>query len=208
MKQRFTFIKTVDLILKVFWSIQWVILLGIFIYAFLFISDSNLVDTSKLSGFQVYFSKINIGDVKIQEENLHNVYIKHGNGRLYISNYKQIIVYFRLIGAIIYTALAMVVIYSLRKMFANLKSGNFFVADNGKIIKNIGIIILGTSLFFSIYEFFVSSYIVNSLQVENIIFKKQIDFNYEILILGFILLIIAQVFIKGTEIKEEIDLTI
>ena len=87
-----------------------------------------------------------------------------------------------------------------------------FNLQNSQIVQlneeDIGILIIGTSLFFSIYEFFVSSYIVNSLQVENILFKKHLDFNYEILILGFILLIIAQVFIKGTEIKEEIDLTI
>lgn len=208
MNEKYSFIKITDIILKIAWYLQWAILLVIFTFTILILTDTDIVDIEKISGFSVEFAKIDLGEVELDGKSQHDVFLSHGSGRLYITDYKQFIIMFRMLGAFFETLFLMYIILMLQKMFVDLKLGKFFIKSNGIIIKKVAYAIIAMTLFLSFYNFIINSYIFRHLTVENIIFKKDIDFDFKTLLFGLMLFIIAKSFIRGTAIKSEHDLTI
>lgn len=208
MKSKFTFIKSISILLKVIWYLQWMLALVLFISALLIITNANWKGLEKLNGFHISFARIELGDVYIQDNTEHNVTITHGEGRLYIDDYQQNIVIYRIIGAFIELIISMYIIYILSKIFRNLKTENFFVRENGLLLRKIAFAIIGISLFLSIYEYVISNYIHRNILIEHIVLKRNIELDTRTIIFGLMIFVIAKIFIKGTEIKEEQDLTI
>ena len=107
----------------------------------------------------------------------------------------------------------LIVIFQLRKFFNLLSTGSIFVKENSKCIQAIGITIIAGALYNILTKFVLVLYFNNSVLIPD--FSVSInwwsvslsDILYAIF-LGFVILIIAEVFRRGAIIEEEQKLTI
>lgn len=209
MASKYPFIKAVSIILSIIWYVQWIIVAALVIISILIATDNTIIDTSKLEGFQIQFERIDIPN-SINEADIqqNEVYITNGDGRIHLENEEYNFIYFRLLGAFIDTMFYIFIIYLLRKIFFSLKTGEFFVKQNGVYIKKIAYAVLGLSLIPAFLIYLLNIYIKQTLNIEGIIFKAQFEFDYGTVFLALLIFVIAEVFIRGTQLKEDQDLTI
>ena len=209
MAARFPFIKGVSIVLSIIWYLQWVIIAGLVVITILIATDNSIIDTSKLEGFHVQYSRIDIPGNAFNNDNQESaVYLTNGEGRIHIENEDYNFIYFRLLSAFIDTLFYIFIIFLLRKIFSSLKTGEFFVKQNGIYIKKIAYAVLGLTLIPAFLNYLINIYVKKSLNIEGIIFKAQFEFDYGTIFLALLIFVIAQVFIRGTELKEDQDLTI
>ena len=209
MAARFPFIKAVSVILSIIWYLQWVIIAGLVVFTILIATDNSIINTSKLQGFHVQFERLDIPNSTFDNNNQEsNIYLTNGEGRIHIVNEDYNFIYFRLLGAFLDTLFYIFIIFLLRKIFSSLKTGEFFVKQNGIYIKKIAYAVLGLTLIPSFLIYLIDIYVKKSLNIEGIIFKAQFEFDYGTVFLALLIFVIAEVFIRGTELKEDQDLTI
>jgi len=209
MAARFPFIKGVSIVLSIIWYLQWVIIAGLVVITILIATDNSIINTSKLEGFHVQYERIDIPSSNLDNGNHEsNIYLTNGEGRIHIENEDYNFIYFRLLSAFIDTLLYIFIIFLLRKIFSSLKTGEFFVKQNGIYIKKIAYAVLGLTLIPAFLNYFINIYIKKTLNIEGIIFKAQFEFDYGTVFLALLIFVLAQVFIRGTELKEDQDLTI
>ena len=208
MAAKFPFIKSVSIILSIIWYIQWIFISGLIVISFLIATNNSIIDTGKLEGFHIQFVRIDIPDSITDNNQNDDVYLTNGEGRLHIENSEYNFIYFRLIIAFIDTLFYILIVFLLRKIFYSLKTGEFFVKQNGIYIKKIAYAVLGLTLIPAFLNYLINIYIKQSLSIEGIIFKANFEFDYGTVFLALLIFVIAEVFIKGTELKEDQDLTI
>ena len=209
MASKHPFIKAVSLILSIIWYLQWLIVAALVIISILIATDNTIINTSKLEGFQIQFARIDIPNSDNEADIQKNeIYITNGEGRIHLENKEYNFIYFRLLGALIDTLFYIFIIYLLRKIFFSLKTGEFFVKQNGIYIKKIAYAVLGLSLIPAFLIYLLNIYIKQTLNIEGIIFKAQFEFDYGTVFLALLIFVIAEVFIRGTQLKEDQDLTI
>ena len=119
-----------------------------------------------------------------------------------------------IIQALIRYALGVCIIYILWSLFSELKASireqeNVFLQGNIKKIRLIGYVVVASAIIEFVYRNVVRYFLLDSLfiQGEKVPFTLDYGFVNDI-ILGFIILVIAQVYRVGTEIREEQKLTI
>ena len=209
MAARFPFIKGVSIVLSIIWYLQWVIIAGLVVITILIATDNSIIDTSKLEGFHVEFARIDIPSSAFDNDNQESdIYLTNGEGRIHIENEEYNFIYFRLLNAFIDTLFYIFIIFLLRKIFFSLKTGEFFVKQNGIYIKKMAYGVLGISIIPAFINYLINVYIKQTLIIEGIAFKAQFEFDYGTVFLALLIFVIAQVFIRGTELKEDQDLTI
>lgn len=111
----------------------------------------------------------------------------------------------------IYYALALLIMYHLRGFLESLKTGNPFIKKNAGKIRIIGLYIIGVEIlrFLSVFGFIL--YLKNKISITGSwiywdSFKSHFDPGT--LFLGFVILVIAEIFRLGAKLKEEQELTI
>jgi hypothetical protein len=209
MAAKFPFIKSVSIILNIIWYLQWLLLAAIIIISILIATDNTIIDTSKIEGFHIQYSRIDIkGDIIDTNNQNNNIYLTNGEGRLHIKNEEHNFIYLRLLSAFLDTLIYIIIIYFLRKIFFSLKTGAFFVKQNGIYLKKMAYAVLGITLIPAILNLFINIYVKKTLHIEGIVFKAQFEFDYGTVFLALLIFVIAEVFIRGTELKEDQDLTI
>jgi len=209
MAARFPFIKAVSVILSIIWYVQWLIIAALVVITILIATDNSIINTSKLEGFHVQFLRIDIPSNVYDVDNLKSdIYLTNGEGRIHIENEEYSFIYFRLLSALIDTLFYIFIIFLLRKIFFSLKTGEFFVKQNGIYIKKIAYAVLGLALIPAFLIYLINIYIKKSLIIEGIVFKAQFEFDYGTVFLALLIFVIAEVFIRGTKLKEDQDLTI
>ena len=101
------------------------------------------------------------------------------------------------------------VLNSLLKFLNTVEEGNPFVYDNVKRFRYFGIISIVLALIYIIMKFSIGFIISSQIQLpSNLIIDHTFDFNWELILLGIILIVIAETFKIGTSVKSENDLTI
>ena len=209
MAAKLPFIRAVSIILSIIWYLQWIFVAGLIVISFLIATHNSIIDTGKIEGFHIQYVRIDIPDSISDTGNQNgDVYLTNGEGRLHIENAEYNFIYFRLIIAFIDTFFYILIVFLLRKIFSSLKTGEFFVKQNGIYIKNIAFTVLGLTLIPAFLNYLINIYIKQSLSIEGILFKAQFEFDYGTVFLALLIFVIAEVFIKGTELKEDQDLTI
>ena len=208
MRKKYPFIRVVDLMLKVIWYLQWVFGLVLIFSAIAILADVSWFDVEKIKGYHIAYSEIDLGQVQMQDLKEHHAILTHGEGRLHTSDMDQKITVLRIIGAFLELLVGMYIIFMLRKIFANLRKGDFFVRANGLILRKIAISIIAVSLFISLFQYVVSSYMVNHYIIENVVLERSADIDTRTLLFGIMIFVLATIFIKGAEMKEDQDLTI
>jgi hypothetical protein len=205
----YPFIKALSLILKIILYLQWFFLGVVVFISVLVATNSHFVDLNKLTGFQIQFSKINLSELNQQQtDGANSVYLTNGEGRLHVPNTGKRFFFFRVILVFVDTILNIVIIYLLQKIFSNLKNGDFFVRENGIFIRKIAIIVLLLAVIPAIVNFILNHYLTNNIYIQGITFKASFNFDFTTTFLALLIFVIAQVFIKGAELKEDNDLTI
>jgi hypothetical protein len=206
---KYPFIKAVSIILRIIWFLQWIFLFALIIITILIASNSTLIDLSKIKGFKVQFEKIEIQSNNSAKDIAPNeVYLSNGIGRLHIKNTDDTFIFFRLFSVFVDTLLYIFIIYLLQKIFSSLNAGSFFVRQNGIYIKRIAYAVLGIALLPDFINYLINVYVTNALVIDGIIFKARFDFDLRTTFLALLIFVIAKVFIKGAELKEDHDLTI
>ncbi|OQY02837.1 MAG: hypothetical protein B6I20_06350 [Bacteroidetes bacterium 4572_117] len=209
MSSKYPFIKAVSIILRIIWYLQWLFLLALIVISILLSTNSSIVNIDKLKGFNVQFTKINIPNSISNTDNLQSdIYLSNGEGRLHIKNIEHRFIFYRLLSVFVDTLLFIFVIFLLQKIFSGLKTGSFFVKQNGVYIRKIAYAVLGIALLPKIIDYVTNIYITNNLDIDGIVLKARFDFDYRTTSLALLIFVIAKVFIKGAELREDHDLTI
>ncbi len=102
-------------------------------------------------------------------------------------------------------------IIKLNKFLLNVLNQNPFVEENGKNLKFIGHVIVMISVFVSIKDALISPNIIQVPAYTNILMKLALSltlFFSPYLILGLFIIVIGEVIVRGTEMKNELDLTV
>ncbi len=209
MSGKYPFIKAISVILRIIWYLQWIFLSALIIISILIVTKSSIIDINKISGFHIQFEKIDIQNITSNiDKSQGHVYLSNGEGRLHMKNSSQNFIFFRLFNVFIDTLLYILIIYLLQKIFLSLKTGVFFVKENGVYIKKIAYAVLGIALLPDLINYFINLHITETLEIDGIILKARFNFDLRTTFLALIIFVIAKVFIKGAELKEEHDLTI
>jgi len=204
MAHKFPFIKSIAFVLRIIWYLQLIFLTAIVLIAILIALNNPIIDQYKLKGFSVQFERIDLDKSAPDKP----VYLSNGEGRLHNTQSNDKFIFYRLFSVFIDAFLYTLIVFWLRKIFKLLEIDNFFIRQNGVYIKQIAFAVLGIALLPDLVNYFINLQVMESLKIENVIFKARLSFDFRTLFLALLIFVIAKVFIKGAEIKEENDLTI
>ncbi|MCK5780981.1 MAG: DUF2975 domain-containing protein [Flavobacteriales bacterium] len=209
MTSKFSFIKAVSILLKVVWYAQWLFMGSLVVFAITIIANPSFVDLDKLNGFKVEFKKVELPRSIVSPPNeKRDVFLTNGTGRMHIEDYKSNIVLHRLLGVLLELFIFMMIIHFLTKLFNNMAKGDYFILENGIFIKFISFLIIASGIIPNILYYIINLNIENTLHLDAIIFKSRLSLDLKTILLGLLVFVIAQVFIKGNELREENELTI
>lgn len=105
-------------------------------------------------------------------------------------------------------SLGLAIIYQLKKIFATLAAGSPFILENAKRIQQIAVLIFSGAIFQLFAAQLMGRVFVGSVFVEGVTFIVDAKPNLGALFLGLVILVLAEVFRQGAQLKEEQDLTI
>lgn len=203
--------QTLDIIksaINVLWVLQWVFLISIVVYVLFLILNVDFFNVDILKGFKIHYSKIDFLNPIVLDGVEHNVKLTNGEGRLHIENFDQSFIYMRILASFIDSFLYLIILYFLRKIFKNLTSNQFFIPENGVLLRKIGFTIITLAILPSIIHFITDAIVLNSLQIEGVSLKNEFDFDLQTILLGILVFVISIVFLRGIELKKDQELTI
>jgi len=195
-------------LLKMIWYLQWLFVVTVIATSIILLVQPKWIDSEKLSGFQVQFSKVAIGEITLNDGQNHDAYLSYGAARLHISDFKQPFIFLRLLLVLLDALIYIYIIYQLQQIFKNLKTENFFNSTNGVYTKKIAYAVITQAVFFPITGYFINRYIFSSINLPQIEFYSLPNFDFNTVFLGLLIFAIAKAFIKGAELKAEQELTI
>ncbi len=105
-------------------------------------------------------------------------------------------------------ALLLVVIHLLRKIFATLAAGSPFVAANASRIRLIGWIVIVAEFVEQLLEILGQRIVMASFTTEGVTLRWDIDLSFSTIFWGFVLLVLAEVFRLGVEMREDQEFTV
>ena len=201
-------LKITKIILNIFWYLQLAVVAVIILIGLLLLFDVDFIDLNRLNGFKIHFSKIIFSDPLIYNGENYDFSLTNGEGRLHINDLDQKFVYLRMFGALIDSFIYLMIIHFLRKIFKNLTENKYFVSSNGIYIKKIALSIIFLAFVPEIIYYLTDRWIINTIELKNVIFKNEFNFEYQTILLGLLVFVISIVFLRGIELKEDQDLTI
>lgn len=103
-------------------------------------------------------------------------------------------------------------IYQMRKIFASLTENKPFTLENSRRIRIMGILTLVGSVVYSSIGSAIGSWffvdIFNRLDIPDLKITIAYQLNLESLFFGVVLLILSEIFRRGCELQEQVDLTV
>lgn len=201
-------LKIIKSIVSILWVLQWAVLISIIIYVLLLILNVDFFNVDVLKGFKIHFSKIDFLKPIVIDGKEHIIKLTNGEGRLHIENFNQSFIYMRIFGAFIDSFLYLLILYFLRKIFKNLTSNQYFIPENGVLLRKIGFTIIALAILPAIIHFITDAMVLSSLQLEGVTLKNEFDFDLQTILLGILVFVISIVFLRGIELKKDQELTI
>lgn len=132
-------------------------------------------------------------------------------GSIYVSD-DCIPMWISLLETVLYLAMIVVfiiLIVKFVKFINNINNNKVFEKINVKLLKQMGLILLSMSII-QIVLLFSSKFIVStlSLEIEGYSISSSMDFPWTVTLIGLVALLMAQVWAKGIQMREEQELTI
>ena len=98
--------------------------------------------------------------------------------------------------------------YMLRMILKNVKEENVFVDQNSRLIKYIGYALIGFSIVMSSLRFWMANAIMNVVDLPNAHFGANFSFDFQMIFIGLIIIVLSHVFAYGTHLQQEYDATV
>ena len=117
-----------------------------------------------------------------------------------------IVVFF--IMNLVVSGLILWVIYVLWKIVQSVKQKNPFIVLNGRRLRIIAFSMIGFELSQGLANLIKMLYLAPRLQFETIIIQSKIHVSFHVIVAGLVILVIAEAFRIGVEMKEEQELTV
>lgn len=208
--------RLVNILLIIFRGLYFLTVLSlafIALFAFLAILVGKHPIDSMSFNFPVFFSMIeNSGEAIWNDQTITPFKINQTLGIISLSNIPSFLL-------IVYSLLTMLaVVFGLQairlsiQILESVKFKKFFLSENAVRLKWIALLNIGAFLSTRLNYIFTSNYLANKIELTGIYFENltlnMIFANTDIVIFNLFLLIIAQVFKVGAEMKNEQDLTI
>ena len=206
--ENYKILKVTRIILNVFWYLQLAVIGSIILIGLFLLFDVDFIDLNRLNGFKIHFSKIMFSDPLILNGENYDFSLTNGEGRLHINDLDQKFVYLRMLGALTDSIIYLMIIHFLRKIFKSLTENKYFVSSNGKYIKKIAISIIFLAIVPEVIYYLTDRWIISTIELKDVIFKNEFNFEYQTILLGLLVFVISIVFLRGIELKEDQELTI
>ncbi|MGE5551284.1 MAG: DUF2975 domain-containing protein [Bacteroidota bacterium] len=100
------------------------------------------------------------------------------------------------------------VIYQMRRIFATLKRGTPFTMENARRIRIIGLVIIGGSLLQSLATSGVGYLMMQNIIIEGVELHAKLGAGASSILIGLVILILAEIFRYGASLQEDQDLTV
>jgi len=204
-RQTLVIIKSV---INILWVLQWMVVLGIVVYVSFLVLNVDFFNVDVLKGFKIHFSKIDFLQPILIEGKEHIVKLTNGEGRLHIENFNQSFIYMRIFAAFIDSFLYLLILFFIRKIFKNLTKNQYFITENGVLIRKIGFSIITLAILPAIIHYLTDAMVASSIQIEGVILKNDFDLDLQTILLGVLIFVISIVFLRGIELKKDQELTI
>ncbi|MCB0504032.1 MAG: DUF2975 domain-containing protein [Cyclobacteriaceae bacterium] len=195
-------------ILNVYWYLQLLLIATIVIIGFLLFFNVDFINLNYLNGFRIHFSRINFTEPLLYNGTEYKFSLTNGDGRLHIDDLNQKFVYLRMLAAFVHSAIYLMIIYFLRKIFKNLTENEYFIPANGMYIKKIALSIILLSLIPELIHYLTDRWILQSIQFSNVMIKNEFNVDFQTILLGLLVFVISIIFLRGIELREDQKLTI
>ncbi len=199
-----------DILNVVYWfTIIGVSFLLLFIFWLYISGDTNAGNLSVMhkQALPVYLDINDVGKIMI-DNSFYEVSLIKAKGKLLVKNAPVSLVVITMILLIFIIAVSLYIINLLRKILKNISDGKQFNNENEIYIRNIGLIVIIGSILEVLFESLITIYCSANTTFDNLTIEPYFDLNFGAVFLGFVILVISQIFKLGTEIKSEQDLTI
>lgn len=140
--------------------------------------------------------------------NVESAELIEAQGKLHVEGVSRTYMLIGLATASILAAFGAIVLRKLRAVFHTLKEGDPFVLANVARLRFVGFAVLIAELARAMWVFWNSVYLRWHLDMEGIRLRSEFDLHGLTILAGLLLLVIAEVFHVGVQIKEEQKLTI
>ncbi len=206
--ENYKILKITKTILNIFWYLQLAVIASIILIGLFLLFDVDFIDLNRLNGFKIHFSKIIFSDPLVFNGKNYDFSLTNGEGRLHINDLDQKFVYLRMLGALIDSIIYLMIIHFLRKIFKSLTENKYFVSSNGIYIKKIALSIIFLAIVPEVIYYLTDRWIISTIELKDVIFKNEFNFEYQTILLGLLVFVISIVFLRGIELKEDQELTI
>lgn len=98
--------------------------------------------------------------------------------------------------------------YTFRKFIMNVYHGIVFSRENFRLLRIIAYALLVFWVFIVIYSIAQNFIIAQHLHFDSLIYAGSMQFHMEVVVVALLLLMLSHIFMHGTELKEERELTI
>ncbi len=147
-------------------------------------------------------------EIVSQELGISGAVIRDAAGKLVFRSTSGplVLVWLCLVG--LWIGAALIILYQLRKFFDTLVAGSPFVSENARRLRLIGLVIVAVEIFRVLLVFGQSLYLRAHIATIGISLRNDPRPHLGVLFLGLVMLVIAEVFRRGTELHEEQQLTV
>ena len=108
----------------------------------------------------------------------------------------------------IFSGLILWIVYSLWKIVQSVRQKNPFTSTNGKRLRIIAFSMVGIELVRALADLTKMLYLEPRLHFETILIRSDISISFHVIVAGLVILVIAEAFRIGAEIKEEQEFTV
>jgi serine phosphatase RsbU (regulator of sigma subunit) len=143
--------------------------------------------------------------IVVARHDLQAVSITGTHGTLVITGRVSTLAFVGLGFAIITLGVALFVLTRLRAIFRTLRDQNPFVASNASGIRMIGLVLVLGTLATTAFRAWVASRVTGEISVAGLTFQREWSINPPVIFAGLILLILAEVFRLGSEMKGDLE---
>jgi len=189
--------------ISVVWWLEWISFVSVIGFAI----STVIVKRSFAVSIPVTFSPVTVQRIIPASKNLSAGVLSSANGTLYVNmvpSWQHVALL--LAGLTILFALVILVTFQLKAIFSSFKRNLPFHERNMARIKNIAFILVGYSIIQWLFEIVLNRTLVANFRWETV--HLTYNFNMSALVIGLILIVLAEIFRLGATLENDNKLTI